>query len=135
MRNVRTQKGLPPKEAVGLCIDGELSEAFYPVLRKAAGLSSISAGSGSGAGAQFVVGTVKFFVPLEGRVNVEEEIAKLEADLAYQRKFLAGVRAKLANENFVAHAPEAVVANERKKEADALSRIATYEASLAELRK
>ncbi|MBR1868957.1 MAG: hypothetical protein IJ799_02705, partial [Bacteroidales bacterium] len=84
---------------------------------------------------QFVVGTVKFFVPLEGKVDVAEEIAKLEADLEYQRKFLAGVRAKLANANFVAHAPEAVVANERKKEADALSRIATYEASLAELKK
>ena len=135
IRNIRNQKGLAPKEALKLVIDGELSEALYPVLGKLANISDIAAGAASGAGSQFVVGTVKFFVPLEGKVDVAEEIAKLEADMEYQRKFLVGVRAKLANANFVAHAPEAVVANERKKEADALSRIATYEASLAELKK
>ena len=135
VRNIRNQKGIAPKEALPLFIDGKLSEELLPVLVKSANLSGISAGSGSGAGAQFVVGTLKFFVPLADKVNVEEEIAKLEADLQYQRKFLAGVRAKLSNENFVAHAPAAVVENERKKEEDALSRIATFEASLAELRK
>ena len=55
------------------------------------------------------------------------------AELEYQRKFLAGVRAKLGNANFTAHAPEAVVALERKKEADALSRIEAVESALKSL--
>ena len=77
---------------------------------------------------------MEFFVPLTGLVNVEEEIAKLEADLAYQRKFLEGVRKKLSNESFVAHAPEKIVAVERKKEADALSRIESLESQLNSLK-
>ena len=84
------------------------------------------------SGVPFVVGTVEFFLPIA--VNVADEIAKIEKDLDYQRKFLAGVRAKLANEKFVAHAPEAVLANERKKEADALSRIESYEKQLNALK-
>ena len=78
----------------------------------------------------FLVGTVKMSIPMAGFVNADEERQKLLAELDHQRKFLAGVRAKLSNEKFVAHAPEAVIANERKKEADALSRIEALEASL-----
>ena len=81
----------------------------------------------------FLVGTCKMSIPMSGFVNADEEKAKLEAELDHQRKFLAGVRAKLANEKFVAHAPEAVIANERKKEADALARIEALEASLKAL--
>ena len=135
IRNIRNQKGITPREELQLVIDGQLSEELLPILKKAANLSGVSTGAAGGAGAQFVVGTLKFFVPLSDKVDIAEEIAKLEADLAYQRKFLAGVRAKLSNENFVSHAPEKVIENERKKEADALSRIATFEASLAELKK
>ena len=78
----------------------------------------------------FIVGTVKCSVSLEGLVDDSEERSRLEAELARQKGFLEGVRRKLANENFVAHAPEAVVAVERKKEADALSRIEALEKSL-----
>ena len=78
----------------------------------------------------FIVGTVKCSVPLEGLVNSDQERAKLEAELEHQRKFLAGVRAKLSNANFVSHAPQAVVDNERKKESDALARIEALEASI-----
>ena len=93
----------------------------------------VTVGEGSGAGASFVVGTSKLFVALEGRVDAAEEIAKLRADLEYQQKFLAQVRGKLSNEKFVSHAPEAVVAVERKKEADALSRIEAIETALKAL--
>ena len=72
-------------------------------------------------------------VPLADFVNVDEERGKLEADLAYQKKFLAGVRGKLSNQGFVAHAPESVIAAERKKEADALQRIEALENSLKAL--
>ena len=74
------------------------------------------------------------FVPLTGLVNVEEEIAKIETELAYQRKFLDSVRKKLSNERFVANAPEAVVAVERKKESDSLSKIESLTASLNALK-
>ena len=70
----------------------------------------------------------------EGMKDVEEEIAKLEAELAYQQKFLDSVRKKLSNERFVANAPEAVVAVERKKEADSLSKIESITASLNALK-
>ena len=77
-----------------------------------------------------------FFVCLHhAHVSVEEEIKKLEADLAYYQKFLNSVRGKLSNERFVANAPEAVVAVERKKESDALSKIESITASLNALKK
>ena len=107
-----------------------------PVVEKLANTSSIEfvEDFGDVAGASFIVGTVEMFVPLTGLVNVEEEIAKLQAELDHQRKFLEGVRKKLSNESFVAHAPEKVIAVERKKEADALSRIESYENQLNALR-
>ena len=82
-----------------------------------------------------MVRTVEMFVPLEGLVNAEEELAKLEAALDYQEKFLASVRKKLSNERFVANAPEQVVAVERKKEADSLSKIESLKAAIAALKK
>jgi valyl-tRNA synthetase len=82
-----------------------------------------------------MVRTFEMFVPLTGLINVEEEIAKLEAELKYQQNFLNSVRKKLSNERFVANAPEAVVAVERKKEADSLSKIESMPASLEALKK
>lgn len=81
-----------------------------------------------------MIRTVEMYVPLTGKVNVEEEIAKIEAELEYQKKFLESVRRKLSNESFVAHAPEKVVAIERKKEADSLSKIEGYESQLKALK-
>ncbi|MBQ6821966.1 MAG: valine--tRNA ligase, partial [Bacteroidales bacterium] len=86
-----------------------------------------------GAAVSFIVGTVKCSVPLEGLVDTSAEKDKIQAELEHQRKFLAGVRAKLSNESFVSRAPQAVVDTERKKEADALSRIEALEASLKSL--
>ncbi|MDD7154213.1 MAG: valine--tRNA ligase, partial [Candidatus Cryptobacteroides sp.] len=85
-------------------------------------------------GVSQMIRTVEMYVPLTGKVNVEEEIAKIEAELEYQKKFLESVRRKLSNESFVAHAPEKVVAMERKKEADSLSKIEGYESQLKALK-
>lgn len=112
-------------------MDSNFPMEMAPVVEKLA-LVSLSRGDAEGrTGASFVVGTCKVFVCL--KVNVEEEIAHLRKDLAYQQQFLEGVRRKLGNENFVAHAPAKVIENERKKEADALSRIESYEAALKAL--
>ena len=132
IRSVRAQKQIPPKEALNLVIEGAFPEELHPVIKKLANVSEII-GSSNGAAVSFIVGTVKFSVPLDGFINVEEEKAKILAELEHQKKFLSGVRAKLSNENFVAHAPEKVIALERKKESDALSRIEALESSLSNL--
>ena len=136
IRGIRQQKNLSPKEALDLRVKGAFPKELMPVVEKLANTSSIEfvEDFGDVAGASFIVGTVEMFVPLTGLVNVEEEIAKLQAELDHQRKFLEGVRKKLSNESFVAHAPEKVIAVERKKEADALSRIESYENQLNALR-
>ena len=81
-----------------------------------------------------MVRTAELFVPLAGLVDADEEIRKIEADLEYQRRFLETVRKKLSNEQFTAHAPAAVVALERKKEQDSLSKIESYESALKALK-
>ncbi len=133
IRGVRAQKQISPKEALKLFIEGEFSEELLPVICKAANISEVAKGTASGASVSFIVGTVKMSIPLEGFVNADEEKIKLQSELERQRKFLAGVRAKLSNDKFTAHAPAAVIEGERKKEADALARIEALESSLNKL--
>ena len=134
IRSLRTSKNLSPREALTL----EASEG-YPceldeVLIKMAGLSEIDrSGKRSEGAVSFVIGTDEFAVPMAAYINVEEELAKLRADLEYQQKFLAGVEKKLSNESFVSKAPEAVIALEQKKKADAESRIASIKQSIRQL--
>ncbi len=136
VRAIRQQKNLSPRESLELKVKGEFPMEYAPVISKLANTSSVTCVeslSEGGAGVSFLVGTVEMFVPLTGLVNVEEEIAKITSELEYQKKFLEGVRRKLSNESFTAHAPAKVVALERQKEADALSRIETYESQLKAL--
>jgi len=134
VRNIRQSKGLSPREALDLKIKGDFPSEVIPVVVKLANVNVGAADGDLSAAQRFMVRTVEMFVPLTGLVNVEEEIAKIEADLAYQQKFLDSVRKKLSNERFVANAPEAVVAVERKKEADSLSKIESLTASLNALK-
>ena len=132
VRAVRAQKGIPAKDTLDLYVADDSLAELYPALVKLANVS-VKAGEAEGAAVSFITGTVKMSIPLADYVNVEEERAKLNAELAYQQKFLASVRGKLSNERFVANAPEAVVAGERKKEADCLQRIEAIENSLKSL--
>ena len=131
IRGIRAQKQISPKVALKLHIDGAVNGELLPVIRKFANISEFAEGAADGASVSFIVGTVKMSIPLEGHIDASEEKARLESELDRQKKFLSGVRAKLGNEKFVAHAPEAVVAAERKKEADSLARIEALEASLS----
>ena len=136
VRNVRKQKNLPNKEQLTLQAVGGLNNPFEAIITKLAGLEKIETVTEKDPTAPaFMVGTAEFAVPVTGSIDVEEEIKKLEADLEYTRGFLASVDKKLSNERFVANAPEAVVANERKKKADAESKIATMEQALQALKK
>ena len=136
IRGIRNQKNLSPREPLALKVKGDFPAKAIPVIERLANTSSVEIVSGfsESNGVSFLVRTVEMFVPLTGLINVEEEIAKLEKELEYQKKFLAGVRAKLSNERFTAHAPEAVVANERKKEADSLSKIESLESQIKALK-
>ena len=129
IRSIRAQKQISPKDSLRLYIDGEVSLELIPVLKKSANLSDIIQGKCEGTSISFIVGTIKMSVELEGLV----ERAKILSELEHQRGFLDAVRKKLSNQSFVEHAPAAVVALERKKEADALSRIEALEASLKTL--
>ena len=137
VRMVRNQKNIAPKELLALQAIGTNAFAAYnAVITKMANLSSIDVVSDKDASASaFMVGTHEFAVPLGDLIDVEAEIAKAEAQLKHLEGFLMGIRKKLANEKFVANAPEAVVAMERKKESDSLEKIAALQESIAELRK
>ena len=136
VRNVRLTKNIPQRQPMRLVIVGKWTNVFKSVVTKLAGLESITeADAKDPAAASFMVGTTEYCVPLEGAINVDEEIQKLEAQLQHAKGFLQGVEKKLSNERFVANAPEAVVALERKKQADARAKIKTLEESIAALRK
>ena len=134
VRGLRAQKKISPKQTLDVSFEGSMPEELWPMLAKLANVKVVSGTLGESV-TSFIVGTVKCSVSLEGLVDDSEERSRLEAELARQKGFLEGVRRKLGNENFVAHAPEAVVAVERKKEADALARIEALEKSLEALAK
>ena len=110
-------------------------EAYSSVITKMANLSAIDVVAEKDATASaFMVGTDEFAVPLGNLIDVAAEIEKQEAQLKHLEGFLAGVKKKLANEKFVAHAPEAVVAMERKKQSDSEEKIAALKESIAALK-
>ena len=83
----------------------------------------------------FMVGTTEFAVPLGNLIDTEAEIAKMEAEVKRLQGFLVGVQKKLSNERFVANAPAQVVELEKKKQADAETKIAALTVSIAKLKK
>jgi len=133
VRAVRAQKNIAPKEALELRIIGDIDAVAKPVVAKLANLSAIEANADKdAAAASFMVGTTEFNIPLA--IDVAAEIARLEKEIAYLEGFKASVEKKLSNERFVNGAPEAVVNNERNKLADATSKIAVLQTTLAAIR-
>ena len=137
VRTVRNQKNIAQKEQLTLQVVGKNDfEAYNDVTLKMANLDKIEVIAEKSADASsFMVGTDEFAVPLGDLIDVAAEIEKAEAQLKHLEGFLMGVRKKLSNENFVAHAPEKVVALERKKESDSVEKIAALKATIEELRK
>ncbi len=135
IRGVRAHKQIAPKIALTLEVTGNIAPREIAAITKLANLDVVSAVESKTAGsAVFMVGSQEFAIPMEAAgVDIEAERAKLQKELDYQRGFLAGVEKKLANERFVNGAPVAVVEAERRKQADAQSRIAALTASLAAL--
>lgn len=137
IRTVRNQKNIAPKELLVLQAIGENEmSAYNSIILKMANLKSIEVvAEKSTDSSNFMVGTNEYAVPLGDLIDVAAEIEKAEKELQHLEGFLMGIRKKLGNENFVAHAPEAVVARERKKESDSVEKIAVLKQTIEELKK
>ena len=136
IRTIRLQKNIAQKETLELLVLGEHAglAAFDSVINKMANLTGMSVvDKKPESAASFMVGTTEYFVPLGNLINVEEELKKLEAELKYQEGFLQSVLKKLSNEKFVSKAPANVIEMERKKQADAESKIASLKERIAAL--
>jgi valyl-tRNA synthetase len=132
IRALRQEKGVSPKETLPLFIKGK--PEFTEVITKMSNLSSFEqVNEQPESSTPFRYNTTEYFVRFTTSVNVEEELAKLGADLAYQQKFLNAVKAKLSNEKFVHSAPEQIVTLERKKQSDAEARIKAIEDQIKSL--
>jgi valyl-tRNA synthetase len=136
IRMVRNQKNIAPKEALELQTVGQNHyETYNAVITKMANVSAINVVTEKDATASaFMIGTDEFAVPLGNMIDVDAEIEKMEAQLKHLEGFLQGVMKKLSNERFVANAPEAVVAMERKKQSDSEEKIAALRESIAALK-
>ncbi|CCZ08061.1 valine--tRNA ligase [Culturomica massiliensis] len=137
IRNIRKQNNIAFKDSLELKVkkNDRYPAAFASIVEKMGNISATETVTEAVKGAwSFIVDTVEYFIPGTGNVDTAEVKAKLEEELKYTRGFLKSVMAKLSNERFVSGAPEQVVANERKKQADAEAKIAAIEAQLAELK-
>ena len=137
VRSIRLQKNIAQKETLELQVVGENPvDAFNLVIMKMCNLSAIDVVDTKTEGAaSFMVGTTEYAVPLGNMIDVEAEIARMEAELKRKEGFLQGVMKKLSNEKFVNNAPAAVLELERKKQADAESIINSLKESIAALKK
>lgn len=136
VRNIRQSKGIASKERLSLYCKENYRSKMNAAVLKLANIDEISARKSfddCSMGADFMVSTYEFFIPLNTHVNAGEEIEKINKEIGYLEKFLKGVNAKLSNEKFVANAPESVVAMERKKQSDAQTKIENLKNRLCKL--
>jgi valyl-tRNA synthetase len=137
IRTIRKDKNIPFKEVIELKVvnNEKASNYFDSIIMKLGNITDLKYVTDKVDGAlSYRVKSNEYFIPITGNIDVEAEIAKLTEELNYTKGFLKSVQGKLSNEKFVAGAPEQVIANERKKEADALAKIATIEQSIAGLK-
>ena len=137
IRAIRQQKNLSPREPLALQIVGESPVAgLESVITKMANLTAIeNVATPDDTAVSFRVGTSEFAVPMGSLIDKDAEIAKMQEELAYHEKFLKSVEAKLGNPNFVSKAPEKIIAIERKKQSDAMEKIAMLKESIQKLSK
>ncbi len=140
IRKVRMEKNIANKDEIRLLIkknEGEEPKTFFdPVVTKLCKLSELGYTDQKEEGAvSIIIRSTEFYIPLEGSVDIEAEIEKLESELHYAKGFLISVDKKLSNERFVNHAPEQVVEKEKQKKADAEAKIRVIEEQINSLRK
>ena len=135
VRSIRLERNIPNKESLTLqVVTGDHNEAYNPVIMKMCNVDTIVRAPKDATAASFMVGTTEYAVPLGNTIDVAEEIQKMEAEIDYLEGFLRSVMKKLGNEKFVASAKPEVVAVERKKRADAESKLALLRENVAKLK-
>ena len=135
VRSIRLERNIPNKESLTLqVVTGDHNEAYNPVIMKMCNVDTIVRAPKDVTAASFMVGTTEYAVPLGNTIDVAEEIQKMEAEIDYLEGFLRSVMKKLGNEKFVANAKPEVVAVERKKRADADSKLALLRENVAKLK-
>jgi valyl-tRNA synthetase len=137
VRNTRNSKGISPKEAIKLYKKEGTDDftCFWPIIKKLSNVNEVFSAAEKPGGVSFLVGTVEYTIPMEGKLDLEKERETILKDLEYQRGFLASVDKKLSNEKFVAGAPAKVLELERQKKADAETKIKSLEDALKNLDK
>jgi len=136
VRSIRLERNIPNKDELSLLVvSGDHDEEYNAVITKMCKLTKVERGAKDASAATFMVGTAEYAVPLGDTINIEEEVCKMTEEIKYLEGFLNSVMKKLGNEKFVANAKPEVVANERKKKADAESKIKTLRESVEELKK
>jgi valyl-tRNA synthetase len=135
IRNARNAKGISPKEPVKLYKQETRNDLlyFWPIIKKLSNVNEVYSSTQKPSGVSFLVGTVEYTIPLEGKLDAVKERESIQKDLDYQKGFLATIEKKLSNEKFVNSAPPQVIEMERKKKADAETKIRSYEQALKEL--
>ena len=135
VRSIRLERNIPNKESLTLqVVTGDHNEAYNPVIMKMCNVDTIVRAPKDATAASFMVGTTEYAVPLGSTIDVAEEIRKMEEEIDYLEGFLRSVMKKLGNEKFVANAKPEVVAVERKKRADAESKLALLRENVAKLK-
>lgn len=137
IRTVRKEKNISFKDSIDIAVinNEKFTKDYDSLIKKMGNIETLSYIEQPIENAiSFRVNSNEYYIPIKGAINIEEEIEKLEQELEYTKGFLNSVRKKLSNERFVNNAPEEVVNSEKKKEADALSKIETIEASLKGLK-
>ncbi|MBZ0246470.1 MAG: valine--tRNA ligase [Cyclobacteriaceae bacterium] len=134
IRNIRNTKGISPKESIDLIISEagrQKASRFTSIVQKLSNVKELTFSNDKpGNGTSFIVQSIEFFIPMEGKVDAEKEEESIKKELEYTRGFLNSVMKKLNNERFVKGAPPAVIEAEQKKKADAESKIAVLEENL-----
>jgi valyl-tRNA synthetase len=136
IRNVRKQNNIANKVKMDLFIkkNNEIDSSFDSVIVKMGNLSLLEYSETAISNANsFIVNSNEYYIPFGDSIDIEAEKAKLKEELEYTKGFLNSVQKKLQNEKFMAGAPDQVVVIERKKESEALSKIAILEEKLTSM--
>ncbi len=136
IRTVRKEKNIPQKEKLTMSVikHEKYYDALDCVIMKLCNMEKIDTiAEKLPMAAGFIVNKNEYFIPVGNLINKDEELKKLREELAYAESFLESVMKKLSNENFVSHAPAAVIDKERKKQSDAETKIKILKEQIAGL--
>jgi len=138
IRNIRSNLNVSPSRTAPLFVRGEseltsILKSQEEYLERLVKVNELTVGEKLEKPAQSATGIVnqmELFIPLKGLIDIDHEVERLEKQIADFNGRLGSVNGKLNNENFVARAPESVVANEKRKQSEYVDSIKKLEENL-----